>query len=243
MYTKYQRNWPSTTANGIPLTDPVAVSFNGDVVLLARQKGVATTRLYYNVRHNNPDATDGNAEYSGWYELDLTMDVGDGTAKTPIGLRQLGAGLITLPATALAALPASANAFQPADLPFSALSDDRYIYVFRPSVNGTVYLDRFVLMQVAAPQEANNQARQDAGTTKPTRYQLDRIWESRFRVSGKKDTPADDTDVLGTATCWAIRLLSQRRNLRNCRELSAAVLGLHCCPPAQWTSGAGISSF
>lgn len=197
MYTKYQRNWPSTTANGIPLTDPVAVSFNSDVVLLARQKGVATTRLYYNVRHNNPDATDGDVEYSGWYELDLAMVASDGTAKTPIDLRQLGAGLITLPAAALAALPVSANAFQPADLPFTALCDDRYIYVFRPSVNGTIYLDRFVLMQVAAAQDTNNQARQDADTVKPTRYQLDRIWESRFRVSGKKDTPADDTDVLG----------------------------------------------
>ena len=197
MYTRYQRNWPSATANGIPLTDPVAVSFNGDVVLLARQKGTATTRLYYNVRHNDPNATDGNVEYSGWYELDLTVILGDGVDNTPVGLRQLGAGLITLPAAAFEALPASANAFQPADLPFTALSDERYIYVFRPSVNGTVYLDRFVLMQVAAPQEANNQARRSADSKKPTRYQLDRIWESRFRVSGKKDTPADDTDVLG----------------------------------------------
>ncbi len=193
MQTLNHGRWPSATANGVPLTDPVAVSFNSDVVLLARQSGMPTTKLYYNVRHSNPDSTDGNVEYSGWYELDLTMIVGDGVESIPVGLRQLGAGLITLPASALE----SGKAFQPADRPFVALSDERYIYVFRPSLIGTVYLDRFVLMQVADPQGANNQARRDADAKVPTRYQLDRIWETRFRVSEKKDTPANDTDVLG----------------------------------------------
>lgn len=197
MYTRFQHNWPSTTANGIMLTDPVAVSFDGDAVLLARQKGVPTTKLYYNVRHNNPDATDGNSEYSGWYELDLTLVADEGANSKPVGLRQIGAGLITLPASAFSASPTLADAFKPADLPFTALSDERYIYVFRPSINGTLYLDRFVLVQAAAPKEAKNQARRDADSQKSARYQLDRIWESRFRVSGKKDTPADDKDVLG----------------------------------------------
>jgi large repetitive protein len=191
MYTSKQRNWPSATANGIPLTDPVVVSFNGDVVVFARAKGTPTDKLYYNVRHNDPSATDSNLEYSGWYEWDMSTvaSVEAGAAATPVGLRELGAGLISV--------PSSAHAPQPADLAFNALSDERYIYIFRPSVNGTLYLDRFVLLQVPAPQEANNQVRRDAGSTKPTRYQLERIWETRFRVSGKKDTPADDTDVVG----------------------------------------------
>jgi hypothetical protein len=191
MYTRNQRNWPSATANGIPLTDPVVVSFNGDVVVLARARGEATNKLYYNVRHNDPNAPDSNLEYSGWYEWDMATiaSVEVGTAAAPVGLRELGAGLVTV--------PSSAHAPQPADLPFTALSDERYIYIFRPSVNGTLYLDRCVLLQVPAPQEDNNQVRRDAGSTKPTRYQLERIWETRFRVSGKKDTPADETDVVG----------------------------------------------
>ena len=191
MYTITQRNWPSATANGISLTDPVAVSFNGDVVLLAREKGVAANKLYYNVRHDDPDALADDMEYSGWYELDMSLaeSTEPGGTATSVGLRVLGAGLISV--------PSSAQSAQPGDAPFAALSDDRYIYIFRPSHEGTLYLDRFILIQVPAPQEDNNRVRRDAGSTKPTRYQLERIWELCYRGSGKKDTPADERDVLG----------------------------------------------
>jgi hypothetical protein len=196
--TSQQRNWPSATANGIPLTDPIAVTFNSDVVVIARERGKPTQKLYYNVRHNDPSATDGNLEYSGWYELDMTSvpATDPSTPPTPVGVRELGAGLVTLPASALSILP-TAHAFQAADLPFAALSDDRYIYIFRPSINGTFYLDRFMLIQVQTPKDDTSQARRDAGASRPARYQLQRIWESRFRVSRKKDTPADETDVVG----------------------------------------------
>lgn len=191
MPTTNQRNWPSVSANGIPLTDPVAISFNSDVVLLAREKGVPTNKLYYNVRHNDPDVADASLEYSGWYELDMKVagSPDPGNAPTLIGVRALGAGLVTVPSSAYSA--------QPADLPFAAVSDDRYIYIFRPSIKGTLYLDRFILIQVAAPQEDNTKVRRDAGTTKPTRYSMERIWELRYRGSGKKDTPADERDMLG----------------------------------------------
>lgn len=196
--TSQQRNWPSATANGIPLIDPVAVSFNSDVVVIARERGKPTQKLYYNVRHNDPSAVDGNLEYSGWYELDVgSVPANDPAAPpTPVGVRQLGAGLVTLPSSALSLLTPP-HAFQPADLPFAALSDDRYIYIFRPSINGTFYLDRFILLQVQAPKDDDNRARRDAGSSQPARFQLQRAWETRFRVSRKKDTPADETDVVG----------------------------------------------
>ena len=97
----------------------------------------------------------------------------------------------------LVTVPPTAQVAKPADLPFSALSDERYIYIIRPSVHGTLYFDRFILLQVPVPQEDGNQARRDAGSSRPTRFQLDRIWESRFRVSEKKDTAADNSDVVG----------------------------------------------
>jgi hypothetical protein len=190
MFTSNQRNWPSANANGILLTDPVAISFNGDVLLLAREKGVPTNKLYYNVRHNDPDVIDDNLEYSGWYELDMTLASSEpGSTPSKVGVRVLGAGLVTV--------PSSAQSAQATNLPFAAVSDDRYIYIFRPSPKGTLYLDRFILLQVPAPQEDNNKVRRDSSKPKPTRYRMDRIWELRYRVSGEKDTPADERDMLG----------------------------------------------
>ena len=50
MLNQDEWTWPSTDCNGIPLIDPVTVSFQGALVLFARQQGVPVSQLYANVR-------------------------------------------------------------------------------------------------------------------------------------------------------------------------------------------------
>lgn len=65
-----------------------------------------------------------------------------------------------------------------ADAPFTVVSDDRYVYVFRQSLTGSLYFDRFVLDEVTG--------------------RLVTAWEVRFRRSRKPDLPADARDTFGS---------------------------------------------
>ncbi|WP_019864259.1 LamG-like jellyroll fold domain-containing protein [Methylovulum miyakonense] len=166
---------------GVRLVDPVSVSFEGKVVLLARAAKQSVNMIYYNVSTNAP-VQDGDAGFVGWESIDLTqIGVSLDSASTP--LRVSGMGLISAPPT-----------FEPAlaDAPFCAVSDNRYIYLFRLSTVGTLYLNRFLLVSVSA-----SDSRADAGGEPQANFELQPAWEVRYRRSGLRDTPAGPQDTLG----------------------------------------------
>ncbi|MFZ2450024.1 MAG: LamG-like jellyroll fold domain-containing protein [Methylovulum miyakonense] len=166
---------------GVCLVDPVSVSFEGKVVLLARAAQQSVNMIYYNVS-TSATVQDGDAEFVGWESIDLTqIGVSLDSASTP--LRVSGMGLISAPPTFGPAL---------ADAPFCAVSDNRYIYLFRLSTVGTLYLNRFLLVSVSASDSGA-----DAGGEPQASFELQPAWEVRYRRSGLRDTPAGPQDTLG----------------------------------------------
>lgn len=87
----------------------------------------------------------------------------------PTQIRPVGMELITV--------DFEDTAIPVADAPFQVLSDGQYVYVFRQSTKGTLYMDRFVFDQV---------------TTR-----LANAWEVRYRRSRNPDVPANRRDTFG----------------------------------------------
>jgi hypothetical protein len=178
-----QPSWPSTDCNGIPLADPVSVTVQGNVVLFARQAGVPVDLLYYNVR----PADAGSGEWTGWRQVAMAEPARKTTPDTPSAdaqpmLRLGGGSLITV--SPEVAAPA------PADAPFRVIADDRYVACFRQSDTGTLYVDRFVLVQEPLD------TMQDRAGDGPV-FVLRRVWETRYRRSEVRDMPAGPGDALG----------------------------------------------
>ena len=61
------------------------------------------------------------------------------------------------------------------DAPFQAVSDDRYIHLFRQSPTSSIYVDRFVF--------------------NATSFSLDPVWQVRYQSSRQRYQPADKTDT------------------------------------------------
>ena len=202
-----------------PLGDLVSVRYQGKVILFARSLAGApgsnyVNALYYNIRAGSSDATAasvGTGPFTGWFKIDLTAAansefIGSYQAgatlvtgyQLPVELRVMGMSLISVdPATAVT-LPqgsppgASATALSPADAPFCAVADDDYICVFRASVAGSLYLNRFVLVEVPGPniQSAN------AAAAPQTTFVLQPAFELRYVGTGLRDTPSGPADSL-----------------------------------------------
>ncbi|MFD5091028.1 hypothetical protein ACFWMR_10545, partial [Amycolatopsis thailandensis] len=183
--TPSKQIWPSPDCNGIPLVDPVGLSIAGTLVVLARRPATAVDTLYYNVRVSGADpGTPG--EWAGWNELSLDENDRPSAEDRPL-LRIAGMDLITVGSAA--AVPRPANA------PFRAVTDGRYISCFRQSATGSLYVDRFALVQdpqgrTSGSRDGENQAG----------WQLRRVWEVRYRRSGRRDAPAGPGDELGFRT-------------------------------------------
>ncbi|WP_103339708.1 LamG domain-containing protein [Amycolatopsis sp. CA-126428] len=176
------QTWPSDDCNGITLIDPVSITVRGTVLLFARQKWVGVHTLYFNVLAVGAP-TGSPAEWLGWNELPMVEaghadDPSRQSADREPQLRLCGADLITVPP--IAAKPA------PADAPFRVVTDGDYVSVFRRSKTGSLYLDRFILVETQA-------AADGSGT-----WALRRAWEVRYQRSGRRDVPAGPGDTLGS---------------------------------------------
>ena len=183
---------PSPNAFDVPLTDTVAVRSGGLLLLIARAACQENTTLYFNVSKPtlSPDAELGN--WSGWYRFyfpDHQNVLPDNERYTaglpPPELRVAGMDLITV-------TPAAHRA-SPADAPFRVIAVDQTLYCFRPSKDGTLYLNRLTILEKnASDSDDDEQApgREGGGST----YELEQMWEARFRASGLKDSPASDRD-------------------------------------------------
>jgi large repetitive protein len=184
MATQDEWTWPSTDCNGIPLVDPVTISFQGTVVVFARQAATPVTQLYTNVRLQGADSNS-PSEWAGWNPLPMaepsqSTTPGQPTADALPLLRLGGMDLLTM--DKVATTPA------PADAPFRVVTDNRTISCFRQSTRGSLYLDRFILVQVPG---GSSQDPSGGGS-----WELRRVWEVRYRRSGLRDVPNGPRDTL-----------------------------------------------
>lgn len=116
------------------------------------------TDIYYHVLDSNVELSNENQDWNNLQRLILPQQV------RPVGIGLLREDIALVKK-------------QSVDTPFRILSDNLHIYIFRQSVNGTLYVDRFVF---------------DALT-----HELKLNWETRYRRSGKLDVPATPKDTLG----------------------------------------------
>ncbi|MFB9905493.1 LamG domain-containing protein [Allokutzneria oryzae] len=173
---------PSTDTTAITLIDPVSVTVEGTTVVFARKAEAVVDTLYYNVRE--PDAEPMSPrEWSGWSPLSLTQPSEPSADRKPM-LRLAGMDLITV--------DSAATTPTPADAPFRVVTDGRHVCCLRRSTGNSLYLDRFVLVQNPEQRPSDPEEEQ------PTRWQLQRLGEIRYRRSGRRDVPAGDADSLGS---------------------------------------------
>ena len=186
MLNQDEWTWPSTDCNGIPLIDPVTVTFQGTLVLFARQSGVPVTQLYTNVRVAGAQAGS-TQEWSGWNPLPMAEPSRTSTPGQPsadkLPLLRLG-GMNLLTVDEVAATPS------PADAPFRVVTDSRTICCFRQSTHGTLYVDRFILVQVPGDGTGNGNS-----ASAPS-WEMRRVWEVRYRRSELRDVPNGRRDTL-----------------------------------------------
>ncbi|HET9898654.1 MAG TPA: LamG domain-containing protein [Streptosporangiaceae bacterium] len=186
MLSQDQWTWPSTNCNGIPLADPVTISFQGTVVVFARQAAVPVAQLYTNVRLPGSDSSS-PGEWAGWNPLPMTepsqSDVPGPAQPTADELPLLRLGSMDLLTVDKVATTPS-----PADAPFRVVTDGRTISCFRQSTAGSLYVDRFVLVEVPS-------AGSDDRSTTPA-WELRRVWEVRYQRSELRDVPNGQMDTL-----------------------------------------------
>ena len=87
----------------------------------------------------------------------------------------------------------AARIASPADAPFRVVALAETLYCFRPSKDGTLYLNRLrILEQRSSDSDGVEQApgREGGSAT----YEMEQVWEPRFRASGEKDVPASARD-------------------------------------------------
>jgi len=179
-------NGPSDNAWGAPLSDPVIVSHQGQLVLFARAESAPVDHLYFKVLSPTETVTSGSQPWKGWFRFRFAEASVAGQTVNLVGAadqqqshetRVSGMDLITVPPEITRPVPSSAA--------FQVLSDGTYLLVLRQSESKTLYLNRLVLLS----------RKRDEGGTSVKDYFLEPAWETRFRRSGLKDIPADVTDT------------------------------------------------
>lgn len=167
------------------LIDPVSITHQGYTLVLARLSGEVMTKVYLNVRAANADVDHDLQTFSGWQEVSLWQS---GNHPSPSGIPQT----LRIAGLSLVSAPPSVTTPTPADAPFRAISDGKYISILRPSTSGSLYLNRFLLLPVTG-----DDTDADEGVAAPASYTLSPVWEVRYERSGLRDTPAGPRDALG----------------------------------------------
>ncbi len=214
--------WPSTDCNGIPLADAVTVSFQGTVVVLAREKNAVVDALYYNVRV--PGSETGSAsEWVGWNILPMT----EPSQSEKSGPSQPSADaypLIRIAGMDLLTVDKTATVAKPADAPFRAVTDGRTISCFRQSAHGSLYVDRFVLVQAPGAR-----AQQDSGEST---WVMRRVWEVRYQRSELRDVPTGPRDTLGPRNLIGEPFLEPTIELPGISGINAGAFDVALAPTA-----------
>ncbi|HSF82012.1 MAG TPA: LamG-like jellyroll fold domain-containing protein, partial [Anaerolineales bacterium] len=134
------------------------VRHQGLVIALAVDIG--TNQISYRVLNVKPSVPDDDQNWSGLKQLSF-----------PTQIRPAGMGLVTRDVGEAGTISKGDKAA------FRACSDGRYVLVFRPSLDGTMLVDRFVL--------------------DPATLMLNPNIETRYQRSRKKDIPAGSKDSMG----------------------------------------------
>ncbi len=151
--------------------DAKTCTFQGTVFAFARDTEMAFDaggdNIVFNVLNLQARSQSDAMDWSGFIPVTF-----------PPSLRPAGISLIEVDAAPLA------DVIAPAQQPFQVISDDTFIYVFRPSTAGTILVNRML------PSSEFDSALGEQ------RFSLSPAWEVRFRDSGKVDIPANDKDIL-----------------------------------------------
>lgn len=178
---------PSSDAWGVTLTAPLLVSHQGLLLAFAREVGTPTSCLYFQALDPQSmvsAATAAENGWNGWYRYSFP----ESPPIQPVGTRWEGeqpAPQLRLAGMDLLTVTPTATKVHPADASFQIVSDGEYLVCLRPSVQGTLYLNRLVLQKWDETIRGSEQAR----------YALESAWEVRYQRSGLRDVPLDDTDT------------------------------------------------
>lgn len=138
------------------------VSHAGRVIAISRRQEASSpnSKIGYSILNPSPDDPAQSASWREWEAI-----------KFPNELRPVGMDVITVDFKD-AEIPTDGQA------PFDVLSDGTWIYVFRQSLDRSIYVNRFAYDE--------------------TTGRLEPAWDVRFRRSRKADIPLDRRDTLGS---------------------------------------------
>jgi large repetitive protein len=142
------------------------VLHRGIVFAFTASNDPSDTTIYYNVLDLDIESTSDALDWSGFRELEF-----------PDHLRTVGMGLITVPMSTVTTGGVAHGQFK-------VLSDQQYVYVFRRSLQDTLYCTRFAMVEEPGARDSDEKIRS-----------LRPAWEVRFQRSGKRDVPAGARDV------------------------------------------------
>jgi large repetitive protein len=156
----------SMTVAGAPprqaLHQVTTVDHQGMVIAFARAQDGRD--LYYNVLDPQVSTAVDNDEWTGFAKLGF-----------PDELRPAGLGIVTVGDT-------KGEIEAMAQTPVKAISDEKYVHLFRQSSRHTLLLNRFMLKRIVPP---------GGSVATPV---LEPVWEVRFQRSGKQDVPDGPKD-------------------------------------------------
>ncbi len=189
--TRSRNEGPSADAWQTDLTAPCVVEHRGRLVAFARKANAKTDALYFSVL--DPQAAVDTADeqaWNGWYRYSLSATAVPTPSnkehqaeQVPPQVRVAGMELLTVGPAATVAKPADAD--------FTVVSQGPYLLVFRPAEHGSIYVDQLVLTEVQVDA---------SGKEAESRFELSPAWEMRFKRSGVRDVPLDDTDTRAMRT-------------------------------------------
>lgn len=214
---------PSDNAWGVKLCDPVMVSHEGRQVLFARQKDVAMEVLYFRVLDPSSTANAAvSSGWNGWYRSWMPQaqnrpphNAAAAAEGRPNEVRIAGMDLLTVP-------PLTSTITAPADAPFRVISEGNTLLVFRPSTHGTIYMDRFVLVATVV----------EEGRETVERYSMEVAWEIRFKRSGLRDIPLNNSDGPGYCDAAGLPFPSPTVEFRNLGSMQSGLFDIAAVPTA-----------
>ncbi len=214
---------PSSDAWGLALTAPLLVSHQGLLLAFARQVSTPTNVLYFQAL--DPQASAASADetaWNGWYRYSFP----EAPPIAPVGTRWEGqqpAPQLRLAGMDLLTVTPAATSVTPGDASFQIVSDGQYLVCLRPSVSGTLYLNRLVLQKWDETVRGGEQAR----------YALESAWEVRYQRSGLRDVPLDDTDTQSYMDLTEAPFLEPTIELAHVTGAAGGAFAVTCVPTAE----------
>lgn len=192
--------------------------------MLAREVGSPTDELFFRVLDPSAslDAPDA-ASWNGWYRYRFPEAPRDPSEPVTSGPRPAPSPELRVGGMDLLTVTPGVAAVNSADATFQVISDDAYLWCFRPSEAGTLYLNRLALTSRKVV----------VGETQETRFALEPAHEVRFQRSGLRDVPADFTDSSSSVDLTGTPFFEPTIELTQIRGAQAGRFAVARVPTAQ----------